>query len=449
MLPDGSSIVAGTFGGTTILGAGEPAEQTLISIRDADVFVARYDPSGALVWAKSEGGSDADVPSSVAAFDDGSAVVVGTFANQMVLGEGEPGRTSLAAAGGDDIFVARHAADGTLSWATAIGGASADLNPVAAVTSDGSIVVAGTFSATAVFGAGTAEETRLSSTAKYEIFVARYGDDGTLEWAVSAGGSGNDEPGGIATAADGSAIVTGSFQNLATFGAGEANETALTSSGQRDAFVARYNDDGTLAWVKQIFGSDRAQGTCASTLADGSVIVAGWFVGSINLGVGEPGLTSVTAVGHRDVFVAHYLADGTFDWVATGGGVFDEQPVSITALADGSSTALGTIEWDQSGHDAVFGAGEPGETHIVSSDLPPGTTTSFAAHFAPDGSLDYAKSIATVAVTGGAGTSGGESLVTGAFTGAILFGVGEQNQTQLRASAGTGVTDVFIARLAP
>ena len=46
---------------------------------------------------------------------------------------------------------------------------------------------------------------------------------------------------GIATDSAGNSYVTGFFGGTATFGAGEANETMLTSAGINDIFVARFS----------------------------------------------------------------------------------------------------------------------------------------------------------------------------------------------------------------
>ena len=57
---------------------------------------------------------------------------------------------------------------------------------------------------------------------------------GELQWAKQAGGTSFDYGIGIATDGDGNSLVTGYFQGTATFGAGEANETSLTSAGSDD-----------------------------------------------------------------------------------------------------------------------------------------------------------------------------------------------------------------------
>jgi hypothetical protein len=61
---------------------------------------------------------------------------------------------------------------------------------------------------------------------------------GELQWATKAGGTSYDYGYGIATDGDGNSLVMGYFQGTATFGAGEANETSLTSAGYYDEILA-------------------------------------------------------------------------------------------------------------------------------------------------------------------------------------------------------------------
>src|SRR5919106_333114 len=72
-----------------------------------------------------------------------------------------------------------------------------------------------------------------------------------LLWATQAGGPGEDAGFGIATTARGDSVVTGNFAGTATFGAGEPNQTILTTSSGPGIFVAKYDRDGGLLWATQ------------------------------------------------------------------------------------------------------------------------------------------------------------------------------------------------------
>ena len=84
-----------------------------------------------------------------------------------------------------------------------------------------------------------------------------------LLWAKSAEGTSADKGLGIAAFPNGSSVVTGRFRTSATFGAGEPNESTLTSAGSLDIFVARYNADGSLAWARSAGVTATLSVTCA------------------------------------------------------------------------------------------------------------------------------------------------------------------------------------------
>ena len=57
----GNSYVTGRFLLTATFGAGEANETVLTAAGDFDVFVAKYASDGALLWARSAGGTGFDV----------------------------------------------------------------------------------------------------------------------------------------------------------------------------------------------------------------------------------------------------------------------------------------------------------------------------------------------------------------------------------------------------
>ncbi len=61
-----------------------------------------------------------------------------------------------------------------------------------------------------------------------------------LLWAKSQGGNSDDEGNGIVALSDDSFVVTGYFDNAATFGAGESEESTILGYGEMDAWVARF-----------------------------------------------------------------------------------------------------------------------------------------------------------------------------------------------------------------
>ena len=229
---------------------------------DGDIFIAKYDRDGGLVWAKQAGDSDGDRGYAIAVDKRGNSYITGYFAGTATFGTGEANEIELMSAGYQDIFIAKYDRNGGLVWAkqTSGPGGYEDGGSGIAVDKWGNSYVTGDFQGTATFGAGEANETELTSANASgsdgdgkDIFIAKYDRNGGLVWAKQAGGFSLDTGSGIAVDRWGNIYVTGAFWDAAVFGAGEANETALTSAGQVDIFIAKYkNGKGALPVSQKI-----------------------------------------------------------------------------------------------------------------------------------------------------------------------------------------------------
>jgi len=98
-----------------------------------DVWLARFDPAGTLVWARQIGTSKSDIPYAASSDDLGGVYVAG-FTQGALHGTNN---------GGSDAFVARFAPNGTLHWVQQFGSTITDVANAAAPDGVGGVVVAG------------------------------------------------------------------------------------------------------------------------------------------------------------------------------------------------------------------------------------------------------------------------------------------------------------------
>ena len=94
----------GEFTGTVAFGLGTGDTTTLVSAGDSDVFAAKLDADGNLLWAQCAGGEDIQAGNAVAGLSGEKLVVVGDFWGSATFGEGEDA-TTLQSAGSRDIFI--------------------------------------------------------------------------------------------------------------------------------------------------------------------------------------------------------------------------------------------------------------------------------------------------------------------------------------------------------
>jgi hypothetical protein len=262
-----------------------------------------------LLWAKRAGGTADDEVFDIAVDGSGNSYVTGVFLGTAIFGPGETNETSLTSAGDDDVFVAMYDSTGALVWAKREGGTKDAFGAGIAVDGLGNSYVTGGLDGAATFGPGEVNETSLTSAGDDDVFVAMYDSSGALVWAKHAGGSAHDLPAGIAVDGSGNSYVTGEFLGTATFGPGETNETSLTSAGDEDIFVAKYDTSGALLWVKREGGTQHDFG--AGIAVDGSrnSYVTGQFEGSATFGPSGTSGTTLTSAGDTDIFVARFSAD--------------------------------------------------------------------------------------------------------------------------------------------
>ncbi len=435
-LSDNSTVATGYFVETTIFGEGEPNETQFDSVGERDMYIARYNTDGTLDWVKSVGSPGPDIGEAVTTLSDDSTVVSGIFSDTVTFGEGEPNETELVSVDQGDVFIARYHSDGTLEWAKSAGGLHTECGQGITALSDNSTVVIGTFYSTVTFGAGEPNETDLISSGGNRAFIARYHPDGTLAWAVKPSGTSSVFGFGITSLSDNSTVAVGYFTSTVTFGAGEPNETILTS-GTFQMFIARYNPDGTLVWAKQASGTGSSFGFDVTTLSDNSIVTTGYIYYDATYGAGEPNETQILASGITCSTIARYNPDGTLAWVKGSGGTGGAMGHGVTTLSDDSVVTTGMMT-----DTVIFGSGEPNEIQLSSSSQ----GDFLIARYNADGTLVWAKNAGGDeydVANGITSLSDNSTVVTGEFMSTATFGSSEPNETQLISS---GDRDIFIAR---
>ena len=367
-------------------------EISLTATGRSDVFISKIDKYGNFIWATKAGGENDDYIYSITSDLDGSSTIEGSFSGsanfsditlrsstkeqyftakldtdgnytwaevsenkntessniKSVLSDGSYiiagsfsgnksfGARSLQSKGKMDVFIAKQNKDGSYDWATTGGGSDYDsVNAISSIDNN-STFITGTFSGSASFG-----DTTLNSSNEQEIFIAKLNSDGTYAWANKAGGLGNEYVKSIKSQNDGSSFIIGTFTGVASFGG-----TSLNSFGGEDTFIAKLNANGSFSWVTQAGGFNKDYGIDISPLADGSTLIIGEFTGEANFGN-----IKLTSAGNSDVYIAKLNINGEFEWARRAGGVNSDKSHSINTHEDGSSiitgTFIGTSNWEE------------------------------------------------------------------------------------------------------
>lgn len=169
----GNCVITGFFSDTAQFGA-----ITLISAGQQDVFIAKYNAAGNLIWAINAGGANADVGNCVKFDNAGNIIVTGEFSGSCNFG----GTTLTSLSGSIDVFTAKYNANGSLLWVKQGSGLYTDRGIKLAVDNSGNIYVNGLFSDTITF-----DLTHYTSIGNAK-FLIKYDQGGNEKWFRWMGG---------------------------------------------------------------------------------------------------------------------------------------------------------------------------------------------------------------------------------------------------------------------
>jgi len=194
-----------------------------------DIFVAKYNTNGNIVWAKSYGSKAGHDAGNTIALDGSNNIFIGgNFTNRIENCNG-PFQTATLY----DIYLAKLNNAGTAQWQKRYANLNADCSSHYNSGSDvfvdpsGNVFLEGQFKGTISFGTGSAL-TISSINSTLDVFAAKVNSSGTTQWVKASGGSSHDYGNAIHVDASGNAYTGGRIGT--------------------DAFLSKYNSSGNLVW---------------------------------------------------------------------------------------------------------------------------------------------------------------------------------------------------------
>ena len=317
--------VTGTFTSTITFGS-----TTLTTAGGYDIFIAKFDSSGNVLWAKRAGGTNTDNCYNITTDVNGNAYISGNFSSSTITF----GSITLTNSGFNDVFLAKYDSFGNAIWAISDGGY---IFTGSRTDQSGNIFLTGTFyGSTITFGSIVLTNADASGNTS-DLFIVKYDTAGNIIWAESAGGVDDDGASSIGLDGNANIFITGPFTSSAlAFGSSILN----CGSTYGDIFVAKYDSSGNPLWGKRAGGSYNQVGNGISTDASGNVYITGMFQ-SATCSFGSITLINAGSTGDEDIFVAKYDASGNLLWAISAGGVPQDVSSDICSNALGNASITG------------------------------------------------------------------------------------------------------------
>ena len=347
---DGGYIAGGYFNSSTI----QVGDETLISNGSFDGLIIKYDSDGEIEWAKNIGGSSGDSIESMTATSDGGYIAGGYFGSSTI----QVGNETLTSNGSSDGLIIKYDAEGEVEWVKSFGGSSSDYICSVAQTSDGGYIAGGYFNSSTI---QVGNET-LTSNGSYDGLIIKYDADGKVEWAKNIGGSSGDSIESMTATSDGGYIAGGYFGS-STIQVG--NET-LTSNGNNDGLIIKYDSTGEVEWAKNIGGSSNDYIYSVASTSDGGYIAGGYF-NSSTIQVGNETLTNNGSTRYYDGLIIKYNSEGKVEWAKNIGGSSNDYIYSVASTSDGGYIAGGYFNSStiQVGNEILYSLDDSASDSIV------------------------------------------------------------------------------------
>lgn len=303
----GNACVAGYFGSSSITFNSITLNNIVnIAGNNYDIFIAKYDTNGNLLWAKNAGGSSNDEASSVTADISGNVYVTGSFVSSSITFGSTTLINTSSGAYNSDMFIAKYDASGNVIWAKSTGGDSNQEGASITADASGNVYATGIFYSLAItFGSTTLYNIIQSSFgSSSDMFVVKYDASGNVLWAKSAGGNNLDGSASLTADASGNIYIAGySYSPSVTFGS-----INLNNAGSVNMFIVKYDAGGNALWAKSTGENGEA---AAAADASGNVYMAGYF-NNPTITFGSITLNNTDTTGSTvDMFIAKLASTNT------------------------------------------------------------------------------------------------------------------------------------------
>jgi hypothetical protein len=406
---DGNMLFAGWFAGTITIGP-----TTLTSAGYADILLVKYDQLGNFIWAKREGGTDMDVPYSITTDVNGNILVTGSFNSPTLT----LGSTTLVHSLYNDMFVAKFDSLGNVIWARNASGTNAEIGARVDTDSSGNVFVVGSYiSPTLSFGNIT-----ITNAGNNDMYLAKYDSNGNILWVISGNGLDTESGSDMEVDHDGNILVSGGFGQAPM----TIDSTILYSNGNSDAYLAKFDTDGNLIWLKHMGGMMTEAATNLAIDNNNNVYITG-HTSSDTIVVDA---TVLINTGSYDIILVKYDANGNMIWARCDGGIDFEQGINLASDGLGNIILVGWFNGNLNVNYGSIPLTSYGNQDILYAKYD--TTGNLLWAFSVGGNdHDQCKSVAF--------DNFGNVITTGTFRSPVMtFG------TSSLTNAGTSTNDIYI-----
>lgn len=429
-----SDILVDNSGNTYITGyfsdSIEFENTKLMSLGKNDIYVAKYDPNGSLVWAQRHGWLENDFTRKLAMDWDGTILVVGDYQDSTILA----GDTILSLdtlwfgpyAETYDVFILEVEPDGSTPSVFADGWFSSERCYDLEVDGNADRIMGVTWHTWSWWEKGT------PGKGFHDAMIVALDSEATMTAPnvnlffhnrTHAWGKQFDEAREVEVIGDSLYVLGGMFQDTCYF-----RDSTLfgVTDFEDDIFITTHDDTAGFKWA--IWGGSAGKDRMTGMVHDamGNLYVTGTYIDTFSMG-GQ----SIVSAGNLDGFIAKIDQNGNLVWLTSVGGENYDALEAIAIRPSGDLVITGYFQGELTLGGTTLQAIDSLDQNVLVASV---ETSNGAVNWAWGGGGDGIDIGQALSIS-----SSNEIYVVGSYTGTAVFG-----QQQLPSN---GSDDIFILRM--
>ena len=313
---DGNLYIGGDFSGSVDFDPG-PGTTSLTADAGTDIYIAKYDHAGNLIWVISPEGYG--ICQTLATSSDGSIYIGGRIYATTDFDPGA-GVSEVTPDDYSELYFAKYDADGNFEWVHIIPDGDLLMRPIETDAEGNIYLILGSGFYTPVDidpGAGTTYPAGLFLNTNV---IAKYDSDGNFLWYIAPSADYDFQCNAITVDGDENIYITGYFRGTLNFD--QVSGAYITGpDNHTDIFIAKYDASGGNIWGYRLTGSSELvwhnnAGKDILVDNDGNILVMGEMMGTVDFdpGIGTDTLHPVS--GYTDIFLSLYSPEGEYFWTS-------------------------------------------------------------------------------------------------------------------------------------
>ncbi|WP_297334066.1 T9SS type A sorting domain-containing protein [Flavobacterium sp.] len=315
---NGNVYVSGLFSGICDFDPGpsaylleavtEPSERT-------DLFIAKYDPEGNLLWAKDIDAPQNNIIDGRTMYADGTGVYISGSLIEITDFNPDEDEYNVEPIGINDSYLLKLSSDGDFEWVQNYGSVDNIVVINSIYTDSNNIYLGGGMRGEVDFDS-SGETAILTGTDPdfFESFLVKLDITGNYIWAKKFDSEYNNNIiNAIAGDSEGNIYAGGHFESPTDFNPGTDVFTLETvATDEIQMFVTKLSDEGDLEWVKTIESNEGGSVMWGIAVNDSdNIYISGNYNGNINFIEGEQVMGSEA---NEDFFIAGMDNSGNYLW---------------------------------------------------------------------------------------------------------------------------------------